>query len=207
MAKAKATAKTAKKTAPKAATKTSKPVYQVRYVPDWVLNAFRGRKPRLLATETFFIQTDEGTVARTFVCLGGVPTPKLHTRMVDAGFKLRRANLEYKSVKNNRTYRMTDSDNGCWAVYYNDSDNLTEDQIKVIAGLHTLVKKGTEAGKTFLCPTWKAVAKAWESQEEWTKLVAAPVEVEKAEDDDDDDGDDDPIMEDDDSVWTLSMFS
>lgn len=195
MAKAKATAK---KT-------TTKRTYQVRYTPDWVLNAFRGRKPRLLAVETFFIETDDKTVARSFVCLGGVPSPKLHQRMVDAGFKLRRANLEYTSRKNgNRTYRLTDSDNGCWSVYYNDSDNLTEDQIKVIAGLHTLVKKGTEKGKTFLCPTWKAVAKAWGSEEEWTKLVAAPVEV--AEETEEEDEDDDAIMEDDDDVWDLSMF-
>jgi hypothetical protein len=196
-----------KATATKTAEKTSKPVYQVRYVPDWVLNAFRGRKPRLLATETFFIQTEDGkAVARTFVCLGGVPTPKLHEKLTDAGFKLRRANLEYKSKRNNnKTYRLTDSDNGCWSVYYNDSDNLTEEQIKVITGLHTLVMKGTDAGKTFLCPTWKSVNKAWGSTDEWTKIVAAPVEV--VEEPEEEEDDDTVILEDDDDVWGCGLMS
>jgi hypothetical protein len=150
--------------------------YQVRYIPLHVTASLAGKKPTIFTVNNYLITTQEGkNVLATHLLFGGVPTPKLHSILTVAGFKLRRVSLEYTSTKLNKTFKLTDSDNGCYAAYYNETGELTEPQIEVITKILGTCARAGQAGKTFLCPSWALVDKIWEDRKNWLDIVAAPV--------------------------------
>lgn len=159
---------------------TTKRSYDVRYTPDHVQRQIAGAKgtkggrPFIFDVRFFKVQTKEGeTVVGTYLLFGGVPTPNLHEQLVEAGFKVRRRARTWEDKKNNVTVDIADRENECYAVYYNSEPTLSDEQIKVIAGI---MKKGIstlpDRKTTFLLPTWEAVDKVWDSKDDWLALCA-----------------------------------
>lgn len=172
---AKQTTKTTKKFDPK-----------VRYVPDYVQRAIAGAKgpkahprPFLFDVRTFQIDTKEdGTKLNTYLLFGGVPSKKLHAKLEDAGFKVRRRARSWTN-KNDEVIDVADRDNECYAVYYT-LEPITKDQAQIIARLYLATAKVAETGKGFLAPNWATVEKTWGDKEDWLTVCTVEPEDDSA---------------------------
>jgi len=154
--------------------------FDVRYVPDFVQRQISGGKgtkngrPFIFDTRFFKVNTKDGDViVGTYLLFGGVPSPNLHQQLIDAGFKVRRRARTWEDKKNNKIVDIAERENECYAVYYNTEPNLSDSQIKVIAGI---MKKGIstlpDRKQTFLLPTWAAVDKVWGDKDKWLDICS-----------------------------------
>jgi len=171
--------------------------YQVRYIPTYVEKAISGAKgkkfarPYLMDVRTFMIQPDQDTtICSTYVLFGGVPQPKMHKALVDAGFVLRRTKGSWKN-KDGEDVAIDATDNSCWAVYYTTEAAMTKEQIKVVASFQGMFAKVASKQKSFLLPRWDMVDTSWKGRKEWLDLVVykddeegAPVQKKTKKDDD-----------------------
>jgi hypothetical protein len=169
------------------AKKTEKREFDVRYVPDIVQRSIAGAKgkgshprPFMFDVRSFKINTqNDGVKVNTYLLFGGVPSKKLHTKLEEAGFKVRRRARSWQN-KDGDTIDIADRDNECYAVYYT-LDALTDDQVKLIARLFKATAQVVESGKTFLAPNWATVEKVWGSKDDWLTVCAVEDDGEEKE--------------------------
>jgi len=170
--------------------------YDVTYVPDMIQKAIAGAKgpkayprPFMFDVRTFKINTqNDGVKVNTYLLFGGVPSRKLHEKLDEVGFKVRRRARSWVN-KDKDTIDIADQDRECYAVYYT-LEALTDEQIALIARLFKGTTQVASSGKTFLAPNWASVEKLWGNKEDWLTICAVepedstkPAPTPEAEDD------------------------
>lgn len=152
--------------------------YKVRYIPEHTLRAVGGAKgaksyvrPFLFDVRTYMIETQsDGTKVNTYLLFGGVPSRKLHEKLDEVGFKVRRRARTWKN-KDGAVTDIADQDNQCFAVYYT-LEPVTKEQAAVIAKLFMASQGVKDTGKSFLRADWASVEKAWGDKEDWLSICA-----------------------------------
>lgn len=161
----------------------------INYVPDFVDKTCAGAnfktkkagRPYLMAIKNYLIKTKtEGTVLGTYIFFGGVPSPKLHEKLEEVGFKVRRRPRTWENKKANTTVDIAEYDRECYSVYYSTTPFLTTEQVELITKLYLLVNKSQESGESFLSASWKKVEEKWGSKEDWLKICAVDNTTTKA---------------------------
>lgn len=160
----------------------------VRYVPEYQLRAIGGAKspkahprPFVFAVRSYWIKTqNDGDKINTYLLFGGIPTEKLHNKLDEVGFKVRRRSRTWENKKTNEVVDVADRDNECYAVYYT-MEPLTKEQASLIAKLFMVTAGIAQTGKGFLAPNWATVEKTWGDKEDWlTVCCVQPEEDEQA---------------------------
>jgi hypothetical protein len=173
---------------------TKKTDYDVRYIPQFVQSTMAGKnaktkraeRPLLFDIRTYKlrVKSDDGdgkTVLSSYVLIGGVPPKKIHDKMTEVGFKVRRRPSSWKS-KDGDVVKVEGRDNECWTVYYNTEETFTAAQLEVLLALLKYVSKVTTTGVSGWLTTWEDVED--EYGDAWLKTIV--VQSDKDEDDEND---------------------
>lgn len=173
----------------KSAANTTPREYEINYVPNYAEETCAGAnaklkkagRPYLMTIKNYLIKTKtDGVVLGTYIFFGGVPSPALHEKLEEAGFKVRRRPRTWENKKANTTVDIAEYDRECYAIYYSTTPFLTTEQVNIITKLYLLVNKSQESGQSFLSASWKKVEEKWGSKEDWLSICAVDNTTTKA---------------------------
>jgi len=165
--------------------------YKVNYVPDFVRHNMKSNSPCVVEIGNIYCEQPNADVKRrlrTYILLGGIPTPGLHELLTTVGFKLWNGKREYKD-KEGKMVQIVDSSKRCWSSYHNEEDTLSKAQVKAVGKILLAAGKMTKTGQTFLCPTWEHVDFSWEDRENWLTIFTGEDKVIVEEEEEEGEGD------------------
>lgn len=154
--------------------------YFTNFIPDFDQQAIAGAnfktkkagRPFIFDARTFITRTkNDGIVLMHYLLFGGVPSPKLHAKLEEVGFKVRRRPRTWKA-KDGKVVDIATRDNNCYVVYYNTQPNVWPEQVEVMGKIYAALNAVCAGKGNFLSTTWEGVEERWGSKEDWLSICA-----------------------------------